>query len=256
MVENRLVPWFCGLLLSWLCLPLATFAEEIINHPGKIPLIYYGEFSREPPLPPLQKVKVDSKYFYVYPGVVVPSVQSVFLLEHTDIFPGEAVLDIGTGTGVQAIFAAEKASRVVATDLGAESVASTRFNVRGHRLQDKIDVRQGDLFGPIRKDERFDVIIMNIDYPVDDPDSPLWEVHERFFREVGKYLTPGGRIYYQSGLIGNVARVAEMLRKNQLITMEMTLVTNLVHQRQPIVYLIQREADARKSVAGKGNIKQ
>jgi len=215
--------------------------EEVIDHPGNLDLVYYDYIDQKPPLAPLRKVKADYKYFYVLPGVVTPSIQSIFLLEHTTIRPGETVLDIGSGSGVQAIFAAEKAKHVIATDIDHAAVANTRFNVDGHNLQNKIDVRQGDLFAPIKKTEQFDVIIFNISYPYDADSQWLWEIHERFFREAHNYLKPGGRIYYQAGWAFNIPKIFSMILENDFHVMKMNMVSALKFKREPIVFLIIRD---------------
>lgn len=215
--------------------------EQVIKHPGKLDLIYMGYHLREPPLSHLRKVKAHYKYFYVLPGVVTPSIQSVYLLEHTTIKEGEEVLDIGSGSGIQAIFAAEKAKRVVATDLSHAAAENTRFNAKGHSLSHKIDSRQGDLFSAISPKEKFDVIIFNIDYPYDSKTQGLWKVHERFFREVKTYMKPNARIYYQAGLISNIPKIYSMVHNNQLRIMRMDMANALIHNREPIVFLIVRD---------------
>jgi len=212
-----------------------------IQHPGKLDLVYYGLQDQPPPFSLLQKVRANYKFFYVLPEVVTPSVQSMWLLEHTIIQEGETVLDIGSGSGIQAVFAAQKAAHVVATDLDYAAVENTKFNVKGHKLEEKIDVRQGDLFSNIRDDEKFDVIIFNIDYPYDESTQGLWKVHERFFSEVDKFLKPNGRIYYQAGWIGNIPKIYAMVRNNGLHVMKMNMVAALKYNREPIVFLIIRD---------------
>jgi len=231
------------ILLALLLLLLGNFlkAEErgqVVDIPGNIDLVYFGEQPRDPPLAPLQKVRVNNKFFYVYPGVVIPSIQSMFLLENTTIRAGEDVLDIGSGSGIQAIFAAQQARSVVATDLSVDAVENTKFNVKGHKLEKIIDSRQGDLFGPISTDEKFDVIIFNIDYPYDVKSQGLWKVHERFFDEVKTYLKPGGRIYYQAGLIANIPKIYSMIAKNKLRIMKMNMYSALQHNREPLFMMI------------------
>ncbi|HFD32433.1 MAG TPA: methyltransferase domain-containing protein [Gammaproteobacteria bacterium] len=209
-----------------------------IDHPGPTDMVYFGEVPREPPLSPMQKVRVNNKFFYVYPDVVVPSIQSVFLLENTTIKKGEEVLDIGTGCGIQAIFAAQYAKRVVATDLSSDAVNNTIFNAKGHGLEHIIEARQGDLFEPIKENEKFDVIIFSIDYPHDAKSQGLWKVHERFFRQVKNYLKPGGRIYYETGLLANFPRIYSMISTHGLRIMKLNMYSALKYNREPMTLMI------------------
>jgi len=69
-----------------------------------------------------------------------------------------SALDIGTGCGIQALYLATHADRVVATDLSGRACAITRFNAALNGVD--IDVRQGSLFEPVRG-ETFDLIVSN-----------------------------------------------------------------------------------------------
>lgn len=209
-----------------------------IPYNGSMRITWWGKLKADPDY---YVVSVEDTVLYIYGEAVRPSIQSVFLLENTVIAPGEEVLDIGTGSGIQAIFAARTARRVVATDIGPDAVKSAQFNVQHHGLTSKVEIRQGDLFAPVRNDEKFDVIINNIDYPEDDATSPLWEVHRRFFAQVRDYLTANGRILYQSGSIKNMPLVEQMALDNDLSIVEAhvrqqpafdkTLVFYVIHPR-------------------------
>ncbi|HEY5602358.1 MAG TPA: methyltransferase [Gammaproteobacteria bacterium] len=190
--------------------------------------------------PSQNKVVANGKEFFITKTTVVPSIQSVFLLENIVINEGDEVLDIGTGAGIQAIFAAQQARKVVATDLNQDAVDDTIYNARFHNLSHVIDVRQGDLFGPIKNSEKFDVIIFNIDYPYDEKSEALWQVHERFFREVKNYMKPGATIFYQAGWLRNIPKIAGMIESNNLVINRMVMVNALKKHRQPIVFTIQR----------------
>ena len=77
--------------------------------------------------------------------------------------PGDACIDIGTGTGILAIAAAHMGARhVLATDLDAVAVRVAAENVRHNGFGDKIDVRCGDLLEAVDAGTRADVIIANI----------------------------------------------------------------------------------------------
>ena len=70
------------------------------------------------------------------------------------------VLDLCTGSGIQAILAAQTAEKVVAVDLDPESVNIARLNVCINGLSSKIKVLSGDLYECINR-EKFDFIISN-----------------------------------------------------------------------------------------------
>lgn len=212
-----------------------TGYRNVIEHPGSLELIYYGYQLNNPQQ---FKVEANGKIFFITKSAVVPSVQSIFLLEHTHINEGDTVLDIGTGAGIQAIFAAEKANKVVATDLNPDAVEVTKFNVDYHGLNDVIDVRQGDLFGPVHADEKFDAIIFNIDYPYNEKAKQLWEVHERFFSNAHKYMNPDARIFYQAGWLWNIPKIVTMIEKNGFIIWRMSMGNAYKMKRQPIVFEI------------------
>lgn len=216
----------------------ALAAERRVPYPGKLELIDLGPQNTNPPG---LLVKAHTKFFLVFDGVTPPTVHSMFMLEHTTIEPGEEVLEIGSGSGIQSVFAADTAKRVVATDIDRKAVENTRYNVKRYDLEDRVEVREGDLFGPVKKDERFDVILLNLVYPFSEGSKHMWAVHERFFAEVLHYLKPGGRIYYQAGLIQNIPHIRDMILRNGMRIMRMNMVYSPEYNREPIVFLIQRQ---------------
>jgi len=208
--------------------------------PGKYKLAYFPPPEK---FPGYSMATVNGREFLVTDDVVLPSAQSLYLLTYWKIFDGESVLDIGTGSGVQAIFAADKASKIVATDISAKAVDVAKLNVKRHGLKHKIEIRQGDLFAPLNKNEKFDVILFNIEFPYNRETSGLWKVHERFFAKVKNHLNPGGRIYYQSGLVSNIPKITSMVRNNEMRIISIRMDSSLDVSRDPIVYLIKRNVD-------------
>ena len=220
----------------------STGFRNVIEHPGSLELIYYGYQINNPSQ---YKVIANGKEFFITKTTVVPSIQSMFLLENTVINEGDEVLDIGTGAGIQAIFAAEKASKVIATDLNQDAVDDTSYNAKFHDLAHIIETRQGDLFGPIKEGEKFDSIIFNIEYPYNEKSKGLWEVHERFFREVNNYMKPGATIFYQAGWLWNIPKIVEMIESNGMIINKMVMINAFKMNRQPIVFVIQKHPNPR-----------
>ena len=107
-------------------------------------------------------------------------------------------LDMGTGTGVGAVFLARRGWRVVAVDLNPEAVRCARINVLLNRLEDRVEVRQGDLFGPV-EGERFDLILFNPPFFRGEPKGLFdlaWrspDVLERFAAGLPDALSEDGR---------------------------------------------------------------
>lgn len=146
--------------------------------------------------------RVHGTPFVVIPSVFNPKVPRTgeFLASHIDarlVQQDWAVLDMGTGSGVCAVFAARHARRVVAVDINEAAVRCADINARLNHLEHKIDVRQGDLFAPVQGDQ-FDLILFNPPFlrgtPTDDRDR-AWrssDVAERFVGGMRAHLRPGG----------------------------------------------------------------
>lgn len=112
-------------------------------------------------------------------------------------FGGSRALDLGTGSGVGALFAARRGHQVVAVDLNPEAVRCARLNALLHRLEDRIEVREGDLFAPVAG-ETFDLILFNPPFFRGVPKSRFdlaWrgtDVLERFAAGLPAALASGG----------------------------------------------------------------
>lgn len=113
------------------------------------------------------------------------------------ISPGSEVLDMGTGSGVCAVFAARHASRVVAVDINAAAVRCAAVNALLNDAERQIEARHGDLFEPVAA-ERFDFILFNPPFVTGEPRNDrdrAWrstDVAQRFAQGLGRHLKPGG----------------------------------------------------------------
>ncbi len=109
-----------------------------------------------------------------------------------------AVLDMGTGSGVGAVFAARRGARVIAVDINAEAARCARINALLNHLDDRIEVRQGDLFAPVAG-QKFDLVLFNPPFYRGAPSNNLdhaWrglDVFERFAGGLAAMLNPGGQ---------------------------------------------------------------
>ena len=135
-----------------------------------------------------------------------------------DSQPGARALDMGSGSGVGAIFAARRGYHVTAVDLNPEAVRCARINVLLNRLENSVDVRHGDLFAPVEGD-RFDLILFNPHFfrgvPKDLFDlswrSP--DVLERFALGLHDALAPGGQALVLLSSEGDAAGMLQALHE-------------------------------------------
>ena len=146
--------------------------------------------------------RVRDMRIMVIPSVSNPNVlrTGAFFAEQIDsrlIGAGTSVLDMGTGSGVCALFAARHARRVIAVDISGAAVRCTRLNAMLNGLEDRVDIRQGDLFAPLAG-ERFDLVLFNPPFylgaPKDERDA-AWrssDTAQRFAAGLAGHLEAGG----------------------------------------------------------------
>jgi HemK-related putative methylase len=162
--------------------------------------------SRENPY----RIQIYDRRFVVAPGVFTPSYRNLISTKASELLAanlrvpaGARVLDMGTGTGIQGIFAADRASRVVATDINPEAVACARENIRLNQVTN-IEVRCGDTFEPVAG-EQFDFIVWLPPAFFVAPRNVAemafacgrrGEILAKFCRDVGKHLSRDGVIQF------------------------------------------------------------
>jgi SAM-dependent methyltransferase len=68
------------------------------------------------------------------------------MLRLADVRPGDVVYDLGCGDGRIVIAAAKRGARGVGVDLDPERVLEARANARAAGVEDRVEIREGDLF--------------------------------------------------------------------------------------------------------------
>jgi HemK-related putative methylase len=91
----------------------------------------------------------------VYP----PSSDSLMLRDAVNAPDARHVLDLCTGSAIQALQVARRVERVVAVDINQRAAAVARRNAQLNGVEN-LDVRVGDLYAPVRG-EHFDLVIAN-----------------------------------------------------------------------------------------------
>lgn len=171
---------------------------------------------------------VSGKPFLILPQVFNPTLfySSELLVDSLNeklVPAGSLVLDMGTGSGIGAIFAARWADRVVAVDINPDAVRCARINALLNDVQDTVAVVQGDLFAPLAG-ESFDVILFNPPYYRGEPNSTLdhafhaTDVVERFADDLAAHLKPGGHALVLLSSTGDEASFLSVFRQHRLQT--------------------------------------
>ena len=174
----------------------------------------------------------------VSPDVLIPRPETELLvgevLAWATAREGTATaLDVGTGSGAIALSLAFEGgfASVLATDVDEKALDVARRNRDAAALADRVELRLGPLFEPVRPGERFDVVVSNPPYVAEseaaalEPEITGWEPHGAVFggedgleilralvEEAGAVLRPGGLLALEVGA-GQAATIVRMLEE-------------------------------------------
>lgn len=127
-----------------------------------------------------------------------------------EVKSSDRVLDMGTGSGIDAILAAATSSDVVAVDVNPKAVQAARANAMLNGVADRITFKASDVFDQV--DGTFDLIIFDPPFRWFKARDLLelshadenYRVLTRFMHEVRDRLRPGGRILLNFGTSGDI----------------------------------------------------
>ena len=154
--------------------------------------------------------------------VLIPEQDTENLIEEImkEMHDSDRILDLCTGSGciLLSLLNYSNGTTGVGTDLSEKAVAVAKKNAERLGLADRADLRCGDLFEPIRQDERFDIIVSNPPYirsGTIEQLAPEVRVHEprmaldggedglsfyrRIIPEAVSRLVTGGMLYLEIG---------------------------------------------------------
>jgi release factor glutamine methyltransferase len=165
--------------------------------------------------------------FNTPPGVYEPKEDSMLLADNLNIEKGDYVLDMGCGSGIQAIISSRKAKKVLAVDINPLAIETAKRNAETNKAEN-IDYRISDLFNNIKENEKFDLIIFNPPYvPSDEEDmeSKAWaggvmgrETIDSFIEDAPKHLAEKGRIQLLVSSVNDPQDIIKKLKKKILET--------------------------------------
>ncbi len=149
-------------------------------------------------------------------NVYIPAEDSYMLADNLQIKDGQSVLEIGTGSGIVAMYASRLTDRITVTDINFDACRLAEENFRANGIEG-IEILFGNLFEPV-ENRKFDVILFNTPYLPTEEDEVLdntinyafdgglngRKVIDLFLNEVGNHLNDGGIVQLiQSSLSGN-----------------------------------------------------
>jgi 16S rRNA (guanine1207-N2)-methyltransferase len=128
------------------------------------------------------------------------------LIEHAAVPERGTVLDLGCGYGAIGITLAKAhpGLRVVMVDVNPRAVALARRNVRHNRVEDRVEVLQGNLYEPL-EGRRFDAILSN------PPLAAGMDTVLEIIRGAPRYLEPHGSL--QLVMRKGAAKALEEMRR-------------------------------------------
>jgi len=151
------------------------------------------------------------------------------------------VCDLCTGCGVIAIAVAKNVpdAKIIATDISAPALAVAARNVEKHGLQDRIELRQGDLFDPLIAElDQFDMIVCNPPYVSAAEYEALDKNVKDYEPRIALYAGEQGLDAYRR----IAQRVAEFLRPDGILLLE------IGHAQGPAVQELLQQTNAFETI--------
>jgi release factor glutamine methyltransferase len=133
-----------------------------------------------------------------------------------EVREGDLVLDMGTGSGVNAILAASRAAHVMAVDVSEEAIAATRNNVQRNGVEQVVEVRRSDVFSDV--EGVFDLIIFDPPFRWFAPRDVLeatttdedYRAMTSFFAQAKEHLSKMGRMLIFFGTSGDLEYLRQL----------------------------------------------
>jgi release factor glutamine methyltransferase len=139
-----------------------------------------------------------------------------------EVRDGDRVLDMGTGSGVNAILAAGRSRAVVGVDINPHAVAAAIGNAERNHVADRTTFFESDVFE--RVDGVFDLIVFDPPFRWFRPRNLLevsfadenYRALTRFMSEVRDRLNPDGRLLLFFGTSGDMNYLRHLIERSGL----------------------------------------
>ena len=203
---------------------LYTEFDDVLTEPvrAKMRDLVKRRANREPVAYLVGHREFFSLSFEVAPGVFIPRPDTeTLVMETLALAKGMAaprILELCTGSGCISVSLAVNlpAARITAIELEDIPFAISQKNAEKHKVRDRIDFRQGNLFGPVPTDEPFDFVVSNPPYIADgeiptlepeisrhEPRAALaggtdgLDIIRKLADETPRFLKPGGYLLFE-----------------------------------------------------------
>jgi len=151
----------------------------------------------------------------VAPGVFNPFKDTYspwMILENLPNVTGKKVLDIGTGTGILSIAAANRGAKsVTAIDINETAIENARLNFKQHNIKG-VKLWKSDLFKNINS--KFDVILANLWIDASKYGSTNTAIH--FLTELPNYLNDSGTCVFCFADFGDLPKIEKSIKETNL----------------------------------------
>ena len=163
--------------------------------------------------------KFLNKEIIVYPNVFYPGADTELIVKTIKLNGNETVLEPCSGTGVISLFIADKAHKIIATDINSYAIKNIKANIEKFNLKN-IEVIKTDLF-PKNK-EKYDVIIINppySDFKANDfTEKSMWDKNhkttKKFLQNAKTYLKENGKIFLSWANFADFNFIENEINKN------------------------------------------
>lgn len=177
-------------------------------------------------------------------SIYMPDEDSFLLKKEVERYAKGVVLDMGTGSGIEAKTAAENknVTKVIAVDINKDAVEYCKKNNKDKKLEFKFS----DLFSEVKR--KFDTIIFNPPYlPEDHYEKDIaltggkkgYETAERFLDKAGSFLKEDGIILLLFSSLTNKEKIEEIIENNAFVS-EKLLEKGVGLMEKLYIYLIKK----------------
>jgi len=171
------------------------------------------------------EIEMGGVSLIVLPEVYAPTsfTDTLWFAEQVrDLVGNKSLLEVGTGTGAISIFAARNGAKVVATDINPEAVKNARLNAQKYELD--ISVREGNLYEPLSKDEKFDFIFWA--HPFNNWETPVndlllisgldyqYRALKGYIDGAKAHLSPKGKLFIGTGDTADLQTISDTAKAN------------------------------------------